>query len=181
MVSIKIDSPPLDQQVKKLLDAQAQQIKRSMRSAADTAADNILERGRADISGAGRFGTRWTSGLTAPVTEEKDGIVITVRQAVPYWSIFEYGATIKGKPLLWIPLSFATEAQGVRARDFPGRLFRVDRKSGGAPLLLSADDKQPKYFAKSSVTIPKKFHIVEIIQDVARLLGALYRTSMSTG
>jgi hypothetical protein len=180
MVSMKIE-PPIDQQVKQLLDEKAQQIKRSIKSAADTAAENILERGRADISGAGRFGARWTDGLTAPVTEEADGIVITVREAVPYWRVFEYGATIKGKPLLWIPLSFAVEAQGVRASDFPGRLFRVDRKSGGAPLLLSADDKQPKYFAKESVTIPKKFHLVEIIQDVAHLLGALYRVSMRTG
>jgi hypothetical protein len=180
MVSMKIE-PPIDQQVKQLLDEKAQQIKRSIKSAADTAAENILERGRADISGAGRFGARWTDGLTAPVTEEADGIVITVREAVQYWRVFEYGATIKGKPLLWIPLSFAVEAQGVRASDFPGRLFRVDRKSGGAPLLLSADDKQPKYFGKESVTIPKKFHLIEIIQDVAQLLGALYRVSMSTG
>jgi hypothetical protein len=154
MVSIKVE-PPLDQQVKRLLDAQAQQIKRSMLSAAGTAADHILERGRADISGAGRFGPRWTSGLTAPVTEEKDGIVITVQQSAPFWQVFEYGAVIKGKPLLY---------------------FAPDR-----PILYKGKTTTPALISKYSVTIPKKFHIVEIIQDVAKLLGVLYRTSMSTG
>jgi hypothetical protein len=154
MVSIKIE-PPLDQQVKRLLDAQAQQIRRSMRSAADTASDNILERGRADISAAGKFGPRWTSGLTAPVTEEQAGIVITVQESAPFWQVFQYGAVIKGKPLLY---------------------FAPDR-----PIFYRGKTTMPAVISVHSVTIPKKFHLVEIIQDVAKLLGALYRTSMSTG
>jgi hypothetical protein len=98
---------------------------------------------------------------------------------VPYWRVFQNGAIIQGKPLLWIPLSFATEAQGVSAKDYPGRLFRVDRKSGGAPLLMSADDKQPKYSGHESVRIPKKFHLVEIVTAEAKTFGALYRVEMT--
>ena len=154
MVSIKIE-PPLDQQVKQLLNAQAQNIKRSMRSAADTAADHILERGRADISAAGKFGPRWTGGLTAPVTEEQGGIVITVQESAPFWQVFQYGAVIQGKPLLY---------------------FAPDR-----PIFYRGKTTTPAVISKYSVTIPKKFHLVEIIQDVAKLLGALYRVSMSTG
>src|SRR5215471_15665364 len=65
----------------------------------------IEEHGRDDIRQAGKFGTRWTDGLTARVTETKQTVSITVREAVPYWRVFQYGATIRGKPLLWIPLS----------------------------------------------------------------------------
>jgi hypothetical protein len=175
---ITVVGPPLPGALQQSLTKAAKDIHASMVEAANAASATILSRGRADISGAGRFGARWTTGLTADVEDKPPTSVdITVRQAVPYWSVFQYGKTIHGKPLLWIPLSFAREAQGVRARDFPGRLFRVDRKSGGAPLLLSADDKQPKYHGQSEVTIPKKFHLVEICHDVAGQLGQLYRVT----
>lgn len=148
------------------------------RAAAQDASEEILDEGRANIAGAGNFGTRWTQGLHAPVSEGGGSIRIGVTHDVPYFMVFERGAVIQGKPLLWIPLSFASEAQGVRARDFPGRLFRVDRKSGGAPLLLSADDKQPKYFGKQSVTIPRKFRITEISRTAARRLPAFYHVRL---
>ena len=102
----------------------------SIRSAASQAAENIQTRGRLDISNAGKFGTRWTEGLTAKVTEGGGHIRVSVTEKVPYWTVFEFGATIQGKPLLWIPLSFADDAQGIRARDYPGMLFRVDRVLG---------------------------------------------------
>jgi hypothetical protein len=117
--------------------------------------------------------------LTSDVAGEGNSRTISIREAVPYWRVFQYGAVISGKPLLWIPLSFAREAQGVSAKNFPGRLFRVDRKSGGAPLLLAADDKQPKYHGQTSVRIPKKFHLVEIAQAESKTFGALYRVEMA--
>lgn len=82
--------------------------------------------------------------------------------------VHQTGRLIRGRPMLWIPLSFAEDAQGVRARDFPGGLFRVDRKKGGAPLLLSIKDRQPKYFGKTQVYVPKRFRVIEIIRETAR-------------
>jgi hypothetical protein len=154
MASIKIE-PPIDQQVKELLDAKAQQIKRAMRSAAETAAENILERGRADIAAAGKFGPRWTSGLTAPVTEEQAGIVITVQESAPFWQVFQYGAVIQGKPLLY---------------------FAPDR-----PIFYRGKTTTPAVISKYQVQIPKKFHLVEIIQDVSKTIGALYRVTFASG
>jgi hypothetical protein len=158
-----------------------QAVKGAMRAAADEAADEIVASGRADMASAGNFGSaRWQQGLHSMVQAFDNGNVrVDIMHDVPYFRVFQYGAVIHGNPLLWIPLSFASEAQGVRARDFPGRLFRVDRKSGAAPLLLSADDKQPKYFGKESVRIPKKFHIIEIARTVSRKLGALYKASLT--
>lgn len=149
----------------------------SARAAALDAQKEFLTRGRADIRSAGRFGTRWTQGLTAPISEGGGRIVLTVKHSVPYFMVFQKGKVIRGKPLLWIPLSFS-DAVGIRARDYGGKLFRVNRK-GKAPLLLSAKDGKPKYFGKLSVRIPKKFHILEIGREVARKLKEFYRTRMA--
>ena len=165
------------------LDAQVVRIKarveKALAAAAAKMAENAIERGRSDISGAGAFGTRWTSGFTYEITGTGDERVVSFRQEVPYWRIFQYGGIIKGKPLLWIPLSWT--GVKVRARDFPGRLFRVNRKSGAVPLLMSVADKKPIYHGQTSVRIPKKFHLVEIIRAESKTLGALYRLEMTQG
>lgn len=155
-----------------LLIAQ-QRITRTVATTASEASGEVLRRGRADIASAGRFGRRWHVGLHADVRQEQVGTSISVFHDVQYFSVFETGKTIRGKPLLWIPLSFARDAQGVLARNYPGGLFRVDR-TGKASLLLSRSTKEPKYFAKESVVIPKKFHIREIARDVANKLRAIY-------
>ena len=177
---IRIVGPPLDAQLNRNLDKYRQKIQVALGAATDQLAESMVEKGREDIASAGNFGSRWTTeGLTSDVSGSGTTRTITIREAVPYWRVFQEGAVVQGKPLLWIPLSFAPEAQGVSAKDYPGRLFRVDRKSGGAPLLLSADDKQPKYSGHESVRIPKKFHLVEIVTAEAKTFGALYRVEMS--
>ncbi len=158
---------------------QAARVRAAARDAADETAADILTLGRADISSAGNFGTRWTQGLHDEVTEGGGSIRISVGHDVPYFSVFEEGKTILGKPMLWIPLGFADDAKGVFARDYPGGLFRVDRKQG-APLLLSIADRQPKYFGRDHVVIPKKFHIVEIVKEAARRFKDLYRSFFSS-
>jgi hypothetical protein len=98
--------------------------------------------------------------------------------------VFEEGRIIRGNPLLWIPLSFADDAQGVMARDYPGQLFRIDR-AGKSPLLMASGGPggkaQPKYFGRESVTIPKKWHLREIAKQVSRRLGEFYREAMRNG
>lgn len=148
------------------------------RKTAVDAQTEFLKLGRADIKGAGKFGRRWTDGLTAPITEGGGRIVINAKHAVPYFSVFQRGKVIHGKPLLWIPLSFASDAQGVMARNFSGGLFRVNRK-GKAPLLLSRSDGEPKYFGKTRVRIPKKFHVLEIGRKVARRMRDFYRKNVA--
>jgi hypothetical protein len=137
-------------------------------------ADNIKEAGDQDIQSAGRFGSRWTDSFHADVAGSSSKMTVNVFSTISYFSVFEYGATIKGQPLLWIPLSFSN-AVGIRARDY-GPLFRVDRKSGGAPLLLSYDDRQPKYSGHESVNIPQKFHIRQICRSEAGQIPSIYRT-----
>ncbi len=163
--------------IKKILAAE--------RGAASDVVDFIVPQAREDISNAGNFGARWSDGFKGKVTE--GGGFIRVAFTMPsgppmrYWRVFQFGAEIHGKPLLWIPLSFAKDAQGVLARDYPGKLFRVNRKSGAAPLLMTRKPGQKaeaKYFGKESVTIPKKFHLVEIIKDGAKKLKQFYSERM---
>jgi hypothetical protein len=171
------DGKQLGPKFKKNLVRDGNIVLAATRAAAEAAQKEFLEEARADIAGAGKFGSRWTQGLTAPITEGGGRIVLNVKHAVPYFMVFQRGKVIRGKPLLWIPLSFASDAQGVRARDFPGGLFRVNRKVG-APLLLAFGDKKPKYFGKASVTIPKKFRVLEIGREVARRFKDLYRAKV---
>lgn len=154
-------------------------IMNSVAKTANEAAALFLRLGRTDIRGAGRFGRRWTEGLTADVNITPPASTITIFHKVPYWRVFEYGAVIRGKPMLWIPLSFANIPKGKRARDYSGQLFRVDR-IGKAPLLLSRRDKKPKFFGKQQVRIPKKFHLRELAAAVGNRMREIYSKHFKT-
>lgn len=147
----------------------------ALQAAAREASDRIEKRGRANMRGAGDFGSkRWQQGFQAFVSfASRASLRIRVTHAVSYWRVFQHGARIFGRPLLWIPLPFARDAQGVRARDYPGRLFRVNRL-GKSPLLMTTGGK-PKYFGRESVRIPKKFRLIEIAREVFRSMPAIYR------
>lgn len=156
----------------------------AIQAAAKRGAAEIESEGRADIARGGKFSTaRWQEGFRALVSyKSRSDLRIRVTHHVFYWKVFEYGATILGRPLLWIPLSFGdakgADGKGVRARDYPGQLFRVNRK-GKNPLLMS--DTGPQYVGVESVTIPKKWHLREITKRVSRNLGKYYREAMRNG
>jgi hypothetical protein len=139
------------------------------------------------MANAGNFGSsRWQDGFHAKVSyQSRTDLNIRVTHDVPYWKVFEFGATIHGKPLLWIPLDFATDAHGIMARDYPGSLFRVDRGGGKAPLLMAGGGRggtaEAKYFGKEQVVIPQKFHLREIARTVSRKLGQYYREAFANG
>ncbi|ODR98061.1 hypothetical protein AUC68_11215 [Methyloceanibacter methanicus] len=149
-------------------------ITRAVRGTTTEAARVVVKEGRRDITSApGNWGTRWPASLRADTEVNQSRGVVTVYSTIPYFKIFEYGGKIKGKPLLWIPLGFASDARNVMARDYPGGLFRVDR-TGKAPLLLSRSTGEPKYFGKESVDIPQKFHIRETCRSVGRRVKDIY-------
>src|SRR5690606_32298809 len=86
-----------------------------------SAQQEILSQGRANMRAAGNFGSsRWQQGLRADVQiEPPDTLALNVWHEVPYFNVFQFGAVIKGKPLLWIPLPWhADMLKGVRARDY---------------------------------------------------------------
>lgn len=167
-VKISFGGKQVGQQYSTRMRAISKRHRKAIDAAVRDVRDEALVAARADIAGAGNFGSRWTKGLKAGIEDEGDNVTIGFTHDVPYFSVFQTGRLIKGKPLLAIPLSHADDAQGVLARNFPGGLFRVDRKAGGAPLLLSRKTGEPKYFLKKQVYIPKKFRVKEIIRETAQ-------------
>lgn len=152
---------------------------RGIQAAANRAAQEIETEGRANIRAGGNFGSaRWQEGFRARLSfKSRADLVIRVTHDVPYWVVFEEGRVIRGKPLLWIPLDFGN-ANGVRARDYPGKLFRVDRV-GRNPLLFS--DSGPQYVGVTSVRIPRKWHLRQIVRQVARQMRDFYKEAMRSG
>ena len=181
-VRLYFDDERVGQKFERSVTRQAARVRRAARAAAFDAGEEIRKRAASDMASAGNFGPRWTGGLNVNITEGGGNIRVAFSHNVPYFSVFQYGKVIHGKPLLWIPLSFATDAKGVLARNYSGGLFRVDRKDPSkAPLLLSYATREPKYFGKESVTIPKKFHVIEIIRDVAKEVRGYFLSNYKSG
>lgn len=119
-----------------------------------------------DITNAGDFGERWTSGLHVNVEGAMPNMRLYMTHDIPYASIFETGGIIEGHPMLWIPLS-GTDAAGIRASAFGGGLVSARKaRTTGRPLLFSVTDRKPKYFGIEGIVMPKKFHLSEDVTGV---------------
>jgi hypothetical protein len=123
----------------------------------DTAAE-ILRAGRANIASAG-FSAKWQSGLRAVVTPKSgDSVDASVHafHTRGFATVFETGAQISGKPLLWLPLPTIPdkiEGRPMTPKNFVrsiGPLFTI-RAAGKPPMLGS----YMQGIAGSKVTIAK--------------------------
>jgi hypothetical protein len=172
IVADKVAAPKFKQNLAGLKD----RFDKAFSAAMNMAASMIKQRGDADIKGAGNFGSRWTEGLHVDVTDTRGRMQIVLTHDIPYAGIFENGGQIAGNPMLWIPLSFS-DAKGIPPSEYGGGLFSVTRRDGGAPLLFSIADKQPKYFGIESVTIPQKFHLGDIQKSVMGNFRQIFDTA----
>lgn len=80
------------------------------------ASAEILQRGRANIASAG-FSAKWQQGLRTRVTPASGNSVdaaVKVWHSRGYATVFETGAAIHGKPLLWLPLPSLPDKIGGR-------------------------------------------------------------------
>jgi len=157
---------------------------KATQASARRAAAAIETRGRENIKAGGNFGSaRWQAGFRAYLSfRSRVRLSIRVTHSVFYWRVFEFGAKIFGRPLLWIPLPWAREAQGIRARDYPGNLFRVERL-GRSPLLMArtgAGTVEAKYVGKEFVVIPRKWRLRDIVRQEQKRLGRYYREALRT-
>ena len=109
------------------------------------AGGRVLELGRRDISKAG-FGHRWQN--TWKVRFYPETGVSSINAAawayhkIPYAEVFEDGATLHGRPMLWIPLRNAPKKFGrghITPKDLRAqgiKLFSIN-KAGRVPLLAT--------------------------------------------
>lgn len=134
------------------LEAMQEPIARTMSSVMDDVAAEAKVDGRAEIARAG-FSKRWQGALRVDRYPKAPRIsidsAVVVRSKIPYAGVFEDGATITGKPLMWVPLPTVTfkKVGGTSVTpqsytQFVGPLF-PSTSARGTPLLM-ARVKMPK-------------------------------------
>src|SRR5262245_13384623 len=142
------------------------------------ASGDAVDEGRAQIAGAGRFGGQWQAGLRRRMVGATEGGEPSLQaKAVVFHKfglagVFEHGATIQGKPLLWIP----TTPGGPPASRSGKKL--VSATVRGQPVLFDAGDRdrhrKPLYVGVPAARIPKKWRIIEIVKTHAKQLGLAF-------
>jgi len=171
---LKADAPAF---VKMISDKQRAVATAAIAALRETAA-NAVQEGRENIAGAGRFGPKWQQGLQYRTKDAvEDGEPSLEATAIIFHKfgfagVFEHGATIAGKPLLWIP----TQEGGPRASRSGKKLTSATVR--GQPMLFDANDKdrdrKPLYIGVPSVRIEKRFRIGEIVKEHAAKLAGLF-------
>ncbi|MHB2169967.1 DUF6441 family protein [Alsobacter sp. R-9] len=147
--------------------------------------DLIKVEGASEIAAAG-FSPRWQRAISARVYPERGASLtaaLAVRHRIPYAGVFEEGATISGKPFLWLPLPSATRFGGRFAggKVTPRKVTQAGyqlvsiNRPGKAPLLAVRSRGfgarkqfggrqfktgiEPLFVGVSAVTITQKFNL----------------------
>lgn len=122
-------------------------------------ADEITSAGQVQIASAG-LGNKFSQSFFASV----DGNTITVGSSIPFFGVFDKNSTIKGKPILWIPLSFGSKQ---RVSQYKGHLALVNR-IGAKPLLIDTATHKPQFVGVDSVEIKKRLDIASVIDKAVK-------------
>lgn len=142
------------------------------------AAEVSVAEGRRNIAGAGRFTNRWLTGLVYRLSPSKPSLRAraTIFHTLGLAGTFQTGRTIRGQPLLWIPIRANLPARVKSPRQYGGRLVSVNVR-GKPPMLFPAGrdpDRKPLFIGVKSITIPKKFSVIEIVERTANRLGEFF-------
>jgi len=136
-------------------------------SALRETASNAVTEGRRNIAASGHFGTKWQQDLQFRMIDTGIQTKAIIFHKSALATVFEFGAQVAGKPLLWIPIT-----PGAPPPRRSGKRLTLANVRG-TPLLFDADDRdrhrRPLYFGVHSITIKKKWRITEIVaEQVAR-------------
>lgn len=174
VVRVRLVSKSIKPELGESIKQAQERITKAATSATEQFAEDVQREGRADIAAAGRFSGDWISGFTYKITKSSGVETIVFSHSKKLWRIFQKGAIIRGKPLLWIPI----DPGGPRAKKYPGRLFQVKgRKKRDTPILMS-DDGRVRYIGVKQARIKRKFHLLKIIRDEARKLRHQFEEAM---
>jgi len=139
---LRFDTPRGE--IQKTIEAITHPIATAATLAITDAANQVKVRGRARIRQAG-FSKRWENALRVNVFPQR-GVSVDaaayVFHKIPYAGVFEEGAKISGKPMLWIP--FPNVSGKIGGRKMTPRLFiqrigplHIIKVPGKAPMLAS--------------------------------------------
>ena len=150
-----------------------------LKSVAEVVAKAIEMRSRLDIMGSGLNNpARYVKGLTTKVRGRSHGQVIQVFLRPNYASVWEYGGTSVGKPLMWVRQKAQTPATK-RAGSFKrGKLFRP---RGSNALLFNPKGPgktEVLYAGVASITHQRRFHLRKIAYEEANNLSNIIAKHM---
>lgn len=135
---------------------------------------DIKTQGRAEIRRGGLSG-KWANALRVQVYPQR-GVslepAVWIWHKIPYAGIFEKGGEVRGKPILWVPLSSMPKKIGGKRpspRSLGQHLIYVDR--GSKPPLLVG--KPPGGFRKGRTKASRGFHARYANSDLAPLFIGL--------
>ena len=161
--------------LEKMLDEIQQQIDAARMGAVRDAANVAIRKGRANIASAG-FPKRWQNALVYAFypNEGKDPAAL-IFDKLPYASVFEFGATIRGRPLLWLPIE-QNLPHGVHSPKQYGRQLVSVNIAGKRPLMFDKFNRLrgPLFVGVSSVEIRKRFNLMQIFAAAAARVGKFY-------
>jgi hypothetical protein len=165
-------------------------IKRAAKDTITQAGARMLREGRADIAAAG-FGGDWVRGLKVAVypqgTKTSVNSAAYVTHKLGYASVFEHGAEIRGRPLLWVPLPGTPKSisgQPTTAKLYSrhvGKMFLI-RGPSGKPVLARREGKRliPLFVGLDAVSIRKRFHIGEIADRIRGDLPQMFEQNINS-
>ena len=115
-------------------------------------AAKLKKNARAAIGGGG-FGIRWQNALRVDVHPKRKKLTasgaIYLYHKIPYAGVFETGATIRGKPLMWLPTTSAAKRWGRGVGG--GRLTPQNFSRGVATLRSTRGTSTPMLVANVEV------------------------------
>jgi Family of unknown function (DUF6441) len=146
----------------------------------ETAADAVQE-GRQNIAASSprfKLATKWQTGLQYRTKDTTVGGApslqanATIFHKYGFAGVFEHGATIHGKPLLWIPTTPGAPTPRASGKKLTSATVR------GKPMLFDAEDRdrhrKPLYIGVKSVDIPKMWRITEIVKKHVAKFAQLF-------
>ncbi len=181
-------------QFKGFADAAQSKIAQAATAAIADVGAKVKTQGRAAIASAG-FGVRWQNAFRVDLYPKGGGPSLRpaafIYHKIPYADIYETGGTIRGNPVLWLPIEPNLPARG--GRWTPARYVReigplASAEHGNRPYLVTVPRRIgsrrrgaarspraiPVFVGISSVEAKKRFDIESIIRQAADELPALF-------
>jgi Family of unknown function (DUF6441) len=151
------------------------QVEEAAAGAVQEAAEVAVTEGQANIASAG-FSDRWQAGLQSKFFRNKGGDpAALIFHRIGLAGVFERGARIGGRPLLWLPIEANLPAGIHSPRKYGGKLVSVN-VAGKPPLLFDARKRElgPLFVGVSQVNIRKRFDLYRIFKQAAERMSEFY-------
>jgi hypothetical protein len=162
--------------IKALIEDIQSQIDEAKAGAVQDVAELAVIQGRANIAAAG-FPAQWQKALTSKFFPNEGGDpAALIFDTNPFVGVFERGARISGRPLLWLPLERNLPTGIHTPRAYRGKLVSVN-VAGKPPLLFDAGKRElgPLFVGVSQVNIRKRFDLHRIFAEAAARMDEFYQ------